>query len=115
MVFCGNVMNGSEDNRKHVRAGLIAEIQYVCDSTVLKARISDISIGGLFIDTINPLELGKTVRFSITVPREISEKPIPGEGVVSWRQEMMGMGLRFTRMGREDWEKIKKYMAGLPG
>lgn len=107
-------MANGEENRKHQRAGLIAEIQYTCESTVLKARISDISVGGLFVDTINPLELGKTVKFSVVVPKSISEKPILGEGVVSWRQEMMGMGVRFTRMGREDWEKIKKYMSSPP-
>lgn len=104
-------MTGGEDKRKHRRAPLVAEIQYVCDSSTLQARVSDVSIGGLFIDTVNPLELGKTVRFRMTVPREISEKPIVGEGVVSWRQEMMGMGVRFTRMGREDWEKLKKYIS----
>lgn len=104
-------MTSGKENRKHLRAGLIAEIHYVSESTVLKARISDISIGGLFVDTLNPLELGKTVRFSINVPSEISEKPILGEGVVSWRQELLGMGLRFTKMTREDWEKIKRHIA----
>ncbi len=104
-------MTRGEDKRKHLRAPLVAEIQYLCDSSVLNARISDISIGGLFIDTVNPLELGKTVKFRMTVPPEISDKPIVGEGVVSWRQAMMGMGVRFTRMGREDWEKIKQYIA----
>lgn len=99
-------MSGGAERRRHVRIPLIAEIHYQSDSPLLTARISDISKSGVFIDTVNALDLGTTVKFRLLLPAEISETPIVGEGVVAWRQPMMGMGLRFTRMARPDWERI---------
>ncbi len=105
-------MSSAADNRKHGRLTLIAEIQYQSDSPVLTARISDISLGGLFIDTVNALEPGKTVKFRLTLPEDRAREPITGEGIVAWRQETVGMGIKFTRMGREDWERIKACIQG---
>ena len=103
-------MSGGAEKRRHVRLPLIAEIQYVSNSPLLTARISDISSSGIFIDTVNALDLGETVKFKLLLPPEISEMPIAGEGVVTWSQPMLGMGLRFTRMARADWERIKAYV-----
>lgn len=111
-------MSGGAERRRHVRIPLIAEIQYQSNSPILAARISDISNSGVFIDTVNALDLGATVKFRLLLPAEISETPIVGEGVVAWRQPMMGMGLRFTRMNRPDWDRIVAYvnrMSGQPG
>lgn len=103
-------MADGQDKRKFARCPLIAEIRYKSDSPVLNARISDISLGGLFVDTVNALELDTKVRFSLVFPREYSDDPIQGEGVVTWSQLTVGMGIRFTRMTRPDWEKIRSYI-----
>ena len=103
-------MSGGEDKREHTRSQLIADIQYRSNSPKLKARISDISIGGLFVDTVNALELGAVVQFSFDLPAEVSPDPVKGEGIVTWRQEMVGMGIQFTRMDLEDRERIKAYI-----
>ena len=103
-------MTNGEERRRHVRIPVIAEIHYQSNSPVLTARISDISSSGVFIDTVNALELGATVKFRLLLPAEISATPIVGEGVVTWRQPMMGMGLRFTHMHKADWERIAAYV-----
>jgi len=103
-------MNWGVDKREHGRTGLIAEILYRSNSPQLKARISDISIGGVFVDTVNALELGAVVQFSFDLPAEVSPDPVRGEGIVTWRQEMVGMGIQFTRMDLEDRERIKAYI-----
>jgi len=105
-------VSGGEDKRKQNRCNLMSEIEYQCNSPVLTARISDISTGGLFIDTVNALELGAKIQFTLKLYCDGTEEAISGEGVVTWRQETVGMGLRFTRMNRSDWEKIKAYVAG---
>lgn len=102
--------NGGAEQRRHARIPLIAEIHYQSNSPVLTARTSDISASGVFIDTVNALDLGATVRFRLVLPAEISETPIVGEGVVAWTSPMMGMGLRFTKMNRADWERITAYI-----
>lgn len=103
-------MVDGEDKRKYARYPLIAEIRYESDSPALSARISDISLGGLFIDTVNALELGTKVKFSLVLPEEFSSDPVQGEAVVTWSQLTVGMGIRFTRMTRSDWEKIRSYI-----
>lgn len=103
-------MADGKDKRKFARYPLIADIRYQSDSPILSARISDISLGGLFIDTVNALELGTKVKFSLVLPQEFSVDPVEGEGVVTWSQLTVGMGIRFTRMTRSDWEKIRSYV-----
>ena len=103
-------MKDGADQRRHGRLSLIAEIKYQSDSPMLTARISDISLGGLFIDTVNTLDLGRKVKFLLRLPEDPGNGPIAGEGVVTWRQETVGMGVKFTRMSREDWERIKAYI-----
>lgn len=103
-------MSDGAEKRKYTRYPLIAEIQYESDSPMLTARISDISLGGLFIDTVNTLDIESKVKFSLLLPAEISTEPIQGEGIVTWCQSMMGMGIRFTRMTRDDWEKIRSFV-----
>ena len=103
-------MADGQDKRKFTRYPLIADIRYESNSPILSARISDISLGGLFIDTVNALELDTKVKFSLVLPREFSADPIEGEGVVTWSQLTVGMGIRFTRMTRSDWEKIRAYI-----
>jgi hypothetical protein len=103
-------MSTDEEKRRHVRCALIAEIQYVSNSPVLTARISDVSMGGVFVDTVNALELGSKVKFRLILPPEISETPIVGEGIVTWRQQTVGMGIKFTAMEKSDWSNIKSYI-----
>jgi len=103
-------MSGGVEKRRHVRLPVIAEIQYVANSPPITARISDISSSGIFIDTVNALDLGTTVKFKMFLPPEISETPIVGAGVVAWRQPMLGMGLRFTHMSKADSERITSYV-----
>jgi len=103
-------MSDGQDKRKFARYPLIADIRYESNSPILSARISDISLGGVFVDTVNALELDTKVKFSLNLPQEISADPVEGEGVVTWSQLTVGMGIRFTRMTRSDWEKIRSYI-----
>ena len=78
-------MAGGKESRSFDRRTLLSEIRYVSNSPELSARISDISVGGLFIDTVNPLDLGAEVKFKLLLPGAGSEREIVGEGKVTWR------------------------------
>jgi uncharacterized protein (TIGR02266 family) len=106
-------MAEGKDNRDFERRTLFSEIRYVSNSPELRARISDISVGGLFVDTVNPLDLGAEVKFKLTLPGDDGERRIEGEGKVTWRQETVGMGIQYTRMRRDDWEAIRAYVSNL--
>ena len=106
-------MAEGKDNRNFERRSFLAEIRYICNSPELTARISDISVGGLFVDTVNPLDLGAEVKFKLLLPGAEGEREIEGEGKVTWRQETVGMGIQYTRMRRDDWEAIRAYISSL--
>ena len=100
----------TRDNRRNDRKTYLVEIQYMSDSPVIKARVSDISIGGIFIDTLNPLPEGSLLRFKLPLPGRPEESPIEGEGRVAWRQETLGMGLEFKKLRKGDWHRLKDFM-----
>jgi uncharacterized protein (TIGR02266 family) len=108
-------MAEGKDNRNFERRTLLSEIRYVSNSPELHARIVDVSVGGLFVDTVNPLDLGAEVKFKLTLPGDDGGREIEGEGKVTWRQETVGMGIQFTRMRRDDWEAIRLYVSSLEG
>jgi uncharacterized protein (TIGR02266 family) len=106
-------MAEGRDKRNFERRTLLSEIRYVSNSPELRARISDISVGGIFVDTVNPLDLGAPVQFKLSLPVGDGEREIEGEGKVTWRQETVGMGIQYTRMRRDDWEAIRSYVSSL--
>jgi hypothetical protein len=99
-----------EDKRLNKRHPLVAEIDYLGEGMRQRGRISDLSQGGLFIDTINPLDRGCPVSFTFLLPGDTSGKPIAGEGVVAWQQPMLGMGIRFISLAEGDLDRILRFL-----
>jgi Tfp pilus assembly protein PilZ len=73
------------------------------------SRVRDLNIGGLFIATSTPLELGSTVTILLSVPEgEIRSRAtvrniIPGEG----------MGVQFTEISQQDRARVEKLVTRL--
>ena len=59
--------------------------------TRLAARISDLSATGCYVDTINPLVDGTTVRLKILTETQVFEAP----ATVVYSHSHLGMGLIF--------------------
>lgn len=100
-----------EEKRIDPRYSLITEVDYVGEGMAQHGRISDLSHGGIFIDTINPLDIGIAVNFKFVLPGDVRGKPISGWGIVAWNQPMLGMGVRFTDLSQEDRDRIKAFLA----
>lgn len=60
---------------------------------------------------MNPVPEGTTVTFKFLLPGDPTAKPITGQGVVTWGQPTVGMGIRFTLLGVGDRERIIAYLA----
>lgn len=99
------------EQRSKKRHPVIADIEYIGDGARQSGRTSDLSEGGLFIDTINPITEGSTVTFRFLLPGDPTGKPITGQGVVTWGQPTVGMGIRFTLLGVGDRERIVGFLA----
>jgi len=101
------------DRRRNERRQLRIEVQFGQDGPALTAKISDISLTGLFIDTLTTLDEGEKIFFQFRLPNETNGEYIKGEGLVAWKEEFVGMGIRFSRMRKSDWERMKVYIGQL--
>lgn len=101
-----------DEKRQGSRSFAIADVTYEHQGMRFRGRINDISPGGLYIDTINPLPEGSIVGFQFGLPGNESGSPISGEGRVVWKVHMQGMGISFTRLSDADMERLNAYLSG---
>jgi uncharacterized protein (TIGR02266 family) len=101
------------EKREFTRHHFIAEVEFHSDSPPLKARISDISEGGIFIDIITPLPENTMVIVSFYIPDANPTSPITGSGKVAWTQETEGMGIEFVNLDEKIRERLKKFLADI--
>jgi hypothetical protein len=67
-------------------------------------RVSDLNVGGLFIETNAPARLGDTVSVLLSVP----EGEIRGHAIVRNVTKGVGMGVQFAAMGAVDTDRLYK-------
>ena len=70
-----------------------------------RARISDISPHGCFLETIGQTSVGEIIRFRLLTP---TGRWLLIEGEVSYYQPTLGFGLRFTDISKQDQAMIKQ-------
>jgi len=91
------------------RVQTVIEFHYASNCPPLTGRIRDLSEGGVFVDTSNPLPVEAPVTFTFVL-QEISEKPIVGRGLVRWCEDPVGMGIQFLALSDEDRSKIRQFV-----
>ena len=70
---------------------LVATLTDLETDTKLNARTSDVSRTGCYVDTLNPIPIGSTVRVTLTRGDEIFET----RGKVVYVSPGLGMGIQF--------------------
>jgi hypothetical protein len=68
----------------------------------------DVSLGGMFIATDQPLREGNILSLEISIPDTLNELKAMAE--VVWSSETGG-GIRFLTMNEEDTKSLKAYLA----
>lgn len=97
-----------DERRRWPRAALVAEVACAADTAPVVRQITDVSHGGLFVDTITPFPEGTPVRVRLALPGQ--RTPMTLETQVAWTQPHVGMGLRFTRLAPADKRAIDAYV-----
>ena len=100
--------SSASDRRSHKRVPVNQE--FSCIEDYISEYVSDISRGGVFIRSKNPLPVGTTVTLNFSVIVEDFET-IEGEGEVirvDMSSESMGMGIAFTKLSSESKELIDR-------
>jgi hypothetical protein len=96
--------------RRPPRHPLIAavEITELQLNTRSKARTSDVSLVGCYVDTVNPLPVGTEIRVQLTH----QGTTFTALGVVAHYEQNMGMGVSFTAVEPDQQVVLEKWIAG---
>jgi uncharacterized protein (TIGR02266 family) len=80
------------------------DVEVVSDGNKQTSRTVNISLGGLFLDTTTPLELGTTVQLRFQLPTQ--PEPVEVAGDVRWVVKKdganTGIGIRFQGLRARD-------------
>lgn len=103
----GFIHNKVASRRKRPRAPLATQIS--CQESMSLAFSREISAGGMFIETKNPLPVGSrvTLRFNLSDAGEVTV--LMGE--VGYHAGNLGMGIRFVEPTPEDLQRIQDYVS----
>ncbi len=99
------------ERRRGPRYPFIAamEITEVLTNTVVRARTSELSFYGCYVDTMNPLPLDTMVQITITHGGNVFK----AGGRVIYDQQNMGMGVAFLGIASQHQEILKRWMEEL--
>ena len=86
-----------------------AEVTEISSDTKLVAQTSDLSIGGCFLDMLNPTPQGTVVRVRISH----ENTSFTGLGSVIFVLPNMGMGVAFTSVEHDQQAILQKWIASL--
>lgn len=107
-------MTQPQERRRFPRIPIIIEIYYQSESPVIRSRLADLSEGGLFVDTVNPLPTGAEVKFRFQLPAQPREAPLVGLAKVAWNQATVGMGIEFLRFNADGWDRLRVFLRSAP-
>jgi Tfp pilus assembly protein PilZ len=93
--------------RKHERSTFLTEILLESSSGRREARISDVSEGGCFVDTIVTVRAGEEVSLSGTLN---SGEQLKVKGKVAYVLDGFGFGIEFTDITEESQQAITKIL-----
>ncbi len=96
------------ERRRHPRYGFQGEAEIEWGSATLKAMVSDISQGGMFVVAANPLWVGATF-----AARLLMEQPIAMDCVVRRVLPGRGMGVEFLNPKQKTAEEVARLVGML--
>jgi Tfp pilus assembly protein PilZ len=95
-----------ETPRNHERVPISLEVEWEGRAGKYEARMSDLSLGGCYIDTIGEASVGDLVHFKVRLP---AGHWLRLSGVVVHVEERVGIGLRFPEFS-EGYTKLLKQL-----
>ena len=101
------------ERRHHLRFPFTASVEAIESQshTILSARTSDLSLGGCYVDTLNPYAVGTVIKIRLTK----DEVTFEADAKVSFSQAGMGMGITFISASPGQFEIFQKWLEELAG
>ena len=94
--------------RQHERVTIFTEIVLNAASGMRGARISDLSVGGCFVDTIVTARVGENVSLKMTLP---PDNVVEAAGTVAYVFDGTGFGVSFTDLSETAAKSIEEFVA----
>ncbi|HEX8846400.1 MAG TPA: PilZ domain-containing protein [Pyrinomonadaceae bacterium] len=88
-----------EERREEERKSITLEVRWEGGSGVHSARVSDISMGGCYLDTLGQVEVGEIVTMEIKLP---TGEWLPLRGSVAFHHPGLGFSVCFTFLTDEE-------------
>ena len=102
----------SEERRAQERVPLMLELRWQSLSGKHTARISDISMGGCYVETMGQVTIGDLIRFEVQLP---TGRWMPLIGEVVYQLPGMGFGLRFRSLTESQKQMIASLLDYVKG
>lgn len=101
------------DRRRAPRYPFIADVEVteILSNTKLRARTSDLSLGGCFLDVLNPSPQGTQIR--VRISRESGTLNVAGR--VAFAVPNMGMGVAFTDIDTSELSVLERWLTEASG
>lgn len=99
------IMRKMGDRRASPRAHLATQVQ--CEESTMLAYSRDVSVGGIFVGTQEPLRMG--TRLNIRFNLDDNGPAVVAVGEINFAVEKLGMGIRFVELSPEDRQRIESY------
>ncbi len=99
----------SLEQRGNPRVDFFRDILCASEGTIVRSQVADLSVGGMFVDTIRtPFAVGSrvTVRFSLRP----GDPPRALDAEVGYVQEGIGMGVRFVGLDEAERQRIAAFV-----
>jgi hypothetical protein len=91
--------------REHERVDHFSEIKLHSASGNLDVRISDLSLGGCYVDTIVGVSIGESLSFDLVTPEG---ETLHFTGEVAYVLDGQGFGIKFTDFGDKERSFLEK-------
>jgi hypothetical protein len=97
-----------EERRQYPRLKIRLPIELFRESSAvpLRGETCDISLGGCYVESLFPLEVGTPLELRIRVANTL----VIAVGEVATCDRQVGNGIRFTNMLQEDMEALKLFI-----
>lgn len=96
------------DRRREERSQVCLDAVWDGESGKYTARVTDLSEGGCYIDTLGGTQVGEVLNLKLQLP---GGEWLPLEGEVAHQSLPLGFGLRFRNLTDEQTEKLRSLTA----
>lgn len=93
--------------RTHERTAILTEIEMTSASGRREARISDLSLGGCFVDTIVTARVGEDITLRLGLD---SDQPIEVSGTIVYILDGFGFGISFGELTEAVRLALSRYL-----